>query len=166
MSFWPVPDVMKDDIYQITPRMFTNRGIRFIMLDVDNTIAPYTINEASPRLKAWVEDMKKAGIELFILSNNKGERPAVFAEALGLEYVKKAWKPFTKVAKAVLEEKGVSPAEAAIIGDQIYTDTCCGKWTGVFTVLVHPILFSNIWLKLRYWLEFPFRLKYKWRYMK
>ncbi len=166
MSFWPVPDVMKDDIYQITARMFTNRGIRFIMLDVDNTIAPYTINEASPRLKAWVKDMKKAGLELFILSNNKGDRPAIFAEALGLQYVKKAWKPFTKVAKSVLEEKGVSPAETALIGDQIYTDTACGKWIGAFTVLVHPIEFSNIWLKLRYHLEFPFRLKYKWRFMK
>lgn len=166
MSFWPVPDVMKDDIYQITPRMFTNRGIRFIMLDVDNTIAPYTIQHASPRLKAWIEDMKKAGLELFILSNNKGERPAVFAGELGLEFINKAWKPFTKVAKQVLVQKGVSPAETAVIGDQIYTDTCCGKWIGAFTVLVHPIKFSNFLLKLRYWLEFPFRLKYKWRFMK
>lgn len=166
MSFWPVPDVMKDDVYQITPRMFTNRGISFIMLDVDNTIAPYTVHEATPRLKAWVETMKKAGLEIFILSNNKGERPAMFAEALELEYVKKAWKPFTRVAKEVLARKGIEPSQTAVIGDQIYTDTCCGKWLGAFTVLVYPIEFTNIWLKLRYWLEFPFRLKYKWRFMK
>lgn len=166
MSFWPVPDVMKDDIYQIRPRLFTNRGIRFIMLDVDNTIAPYTINEATPRLKAWVEEMKAAGLKLFILSNNKGDRPAIFAEALGLEYVNKAWKPFTKVARSVLEQKGYSAAETAVIGDQIYTDTLCAKSLGAYAVLVHPILFSNFLLKLRYWLEVPFRLKYKWRYMK
>ena len=166
MSFWPVPDVMKDNIYQITPRMFLNRGIRFIMLDVDNTIAPYTIPNATPRLKAWAEEMKKAGLELFILSNNKGECPAVFAEDLGLEYVNKAWKPFTKVARQVMAEKGFKAEETAVIGDQIYTDTCCGKWMGAFTVLVHPIEFSNFFLKLRYWLEFPFRLKYKWRFMK
>lgn len=166
MSFWPVPHIMKDDIYQIPPRLFTNRGIRFIMLDVDNTIAPYTENEATPRLKAWVEEMKAAGLEMFILSNNKGERPAIFAEALGLEYIKKAWKPFTKKAREVLEEKGYTPAETAIIGDQIYTDTLCAKCLGAFAVLVHPILFSNPLLKIRYWLEFPFRLKYKWRSMK
>ncbi len=166
MGFWPVPDVMKENIYQITPRMFLNRGIRFIMLDVDNTIAPYTVHDASPSLKSWVEEMKKAGLELFILSNNKGERPAVFAGALEIEYQKKALKPFTKHALRVLEQKGYSPSETAIIGDQIYTDTCCGKWIGAFTVLVHPIEFSNFFLKLRYWLEFPFRLKYKWRFMK
>ena len=166
MSFWPVPDVMKDNIYQIAPRMFKNRGINFILLDVDNTIAPYTVSEASPRLIAWVNTMKEAGLELFILSNNKGNRPAVFAEELGLEYVNKAWKPFTKIAKEVLSQKGINPANTAVIGDQIYTDTCCGKWIGAFTVLVHPIEFSNIWLKLRYWLEFPFRLTYKWRFEK
>ena len=62
MSFWPVPDVMKDNIYQIAPRMFKNRGINFILLDVDNTIAPYTVSEASPRLIAWVKTMKEAGL--------------------------------------------------------------------------------------------------------
>ena len=166
MNFWPVPDVMKDNIYQITPRMFLNRGIRFIMLDVDNTIAPYSVHGVSPSLKEWVEEMKKAGLELFILSNNKGERPEVFAKALEIEYRKKALKPFTKTAIQVMRQKGYSPSQTAFIGDQIYTDTCCGKWMGAFTVLVRPIEFPNFFLKLRYWLEFPFRLKYKWRFMK
>jgi len=162
MSFWPVPDIMKDDIYQLPPRLFTNRGIKNIMLDVDNTIAPYTCDEASPRLSGWVNEMKNAGMELFILSNNRGERPAVFAEALGLEYVKRARKPFTKVARSVLDEKGWSAKETAIIGDQVYTDTLCARNLGAFAILVRPIEFSNIWLRLRYWLEFPFRIKYKW----
>lgn len=166
MSFWPVPDVMKENIYQLTPRMFTNRGIRFIILDVDNTIAPYTLDKALPRLIAWAEGMKDAGLELFILSNNKGERPAIFAQALGLEYVKRARKPFTRRAREVLAEKGYTPAEAALIGDQVYTDVLCAKRLGALAVLVHPIEFSNPFLKLRYQLEFPFRLKYKWSTMK
>lgn len=166
MSFWPVPDVMKDNIYQLTPRMFTNRGIRFIILDVDNTIAPYTVHVASPRLAAWVEEMKSAGLELFILSNNRGERPAVFAEALGLAYIKKARKPFVKKAKELLTERGYTPAETALIGDQVYTDVLCAKRLGAWAVLVRPILLSNFLLRLRYYLEFPFRIKYKWRSMK
>lgn len=166
MSFWPVPDIMKDNIYEITPRMFTNRGIRFILLDVDNTLAPYTVNQATPRMAAWVRELKDAGLELFILSNNRGERPEIFAKALGVDYVKRAWKPFTKLARSVLAEKGYSPEETALIGDQIYTDTACAKWLGAMAVLVHPICFSNLMLRLRYWLEAPFRLKYKWKFMK
>ena len=166
MSFWPVPDAMKQSIYEITPRMFTNRGIRFIILDIDNTVAPYTVPEATERMKAWVQNMKDAGMELFVLSNNRGERPETFAAALGLPCVKKAWKPFTKAAKAVMAERGYTPKETAFIGDQIYTDTACAKWCGAFAVLVHPIEFNRFILRFRYWLEFPFRLKYRWKYMK
>ena len=166
MSFWPVPDVMKQSIYEIGPRMFTNRGIRFIILDIDNTVAPYTVPDATERMKAWVQSLKEAGLELFILSNNRGERPERFAAAFDVPYLKKAWKPFTKTAKAVLAERGYLPKETAFIGDQIYTDTACAKWCGAFAVLVHPIEFNRFILRFRYWLEFPFRLKYRWKYMK
>ena len=91
MSIFPVPDEMKRNIYEIEPRMFQNRGIRFIMLDIDNTVAPYTVPEATERMKAWVQRMQAAGLELFILSNNRGSRPETFAAAFGLPFLKKAW---------------------------------------------------------------------------
>lgn len=166
MSAFPVPDVMKDNIYELTPRLFTNRGVRFLLLDIDNTIAPYTVDTATARMTGWVREMQKAGLELYILSNNKGTRPERFAAALGLPYVKRARKPFTKTARTVLAETGHTPRETALIGDQIYTDVLCARRVGAMAVAVKPIEFSNIWLRLRYWLEFPFRLKYKWRYMK
>lgn len=166
MSALPVPDVMKDDIYQLTPRLFTNRGIRFLLLDVDNTLAPYTTDAATERMAAWVRDMRSAGLELYILSNNRGRRPERFAAALGLPCRKKAWKPFPKAAREVLAETGHTPAETAFVGDQIYTDALCAKLCGAFAVTVHPIELHNFWLRLRYWLEFPFRLKYQWSKMK
>lgn len=161
MSFWPKPDIEKNNIYELVPRVFTNRGIRLLLLDVDNTLAPYTTDDVSLRLEAWAFDMRAAGLELYILSNNRGGRPEHFASALGIEYVKKAKKPFTKTARAVLEEKGVAPSETAIIGDQIYTDTLCANRLGALAVLVEPIEFSNFFLRFRYWLEGPFRNKNK-----
>ena len=158
MSLWPVPDVMKGSIYELTPRLFTNRGIRFLLLDIDNTLAPYTLHEASPRMIAWARDMEAAGLNLFVLSNNKGTRPETFAAALGLPWRKRAKKPFPKTAREVMAEQGFSPKETAFIGDQIYTDTLCARLCGCFAVLVEPIEFSNIWLRLRYWAEGPFRL--------
>lgn len=163
MSIFPIPDVMKQNIYEIEPRMFKNRGIRFIMLDIDNTVAPYTIAEATPQMKDWVARMQAAGLELFILSNNRGTRPETFAAAFGLPFVKKAWKPFTGHAKAVLAQRGYTPSETAFIGDQIYTDVACAKWCGAFAVLVHPIEFNRFILRFRYWLEAPFRLAGKGR---
>lgn len=159
MSILPVPDVMKDNIYEIPARLFTNRGITHIFLDIDNTVAPYTVDEATPRMRAWVQGLRDAGLELFILSNNRGDRPEKFASAFDLPYRKRARKPFPKNARAVMAERGWLPENTAFIGDQIYTDTACAKWCGAFAVTVRPIAFSSFPLRLRYWLEFPFRLR-------
>ena len=157
MSLLPIPDLSLIDIYALTPEILTGRGIRFVILDVDNTVAPYTVDRADRRMCAWVDALRAAGLELFILSNNRGARPEVFSGAFGLPFRKKAWKPFTKAAKQVMAERGYAPRETAFIGDQIYTDVCCAKWCGAHAVLVRPIEFHRFILRFRYWLEWPFR---------
>ncbi len=157
MSVFPVPDLMLDSIYDLSPDDLTSRGIRFVILDIDNTVAPYTVHEADAHMCAWVHSLQEAQLELFVLSNNRGERPERFSAAFGLPYRKKAWKPFPKQARLVMREKGFAPRETAFIGDQIYTDVCCAKWCGALAVLVRPIEFHRFILRFRYWLEWPFR---------
>ncbi len=132
--------------------------MRRILLDEDNTLAPYTVSEPTREMRDWVRAMRDAGVEVFILSNNKGDRPEIFARALGVDFVKKARKPFTAAARRVLAGLGVTPGQAAVLGDQIYTDTLCARALGATAVLVRPIKFTNIFLRLRYWAEAPFRL--------
>ena len=157
MSLLPVPDLMLDSIYELTPGMLTDRGVRFVVLDIDNTLAPYTVHEADEDMRAWVDALRDAGLELYVLSNNRGARPETFSAALDLPFHKKAWKPFPKRARAVMEAQGYEPSETAFIGDQIYTDVCCAKWCGAYAVLVRPIEFHRFILRFRYWLEWPFR---------
>ena len=161
MSALPVPDLMRESVYELSPRMFTERGIRLILLDVDNTLAPYTVHEAPEALRVWVLEMRAAGLELYILSNNKGDRPRRFADALGLPYQKHSRKPFTKTAREIMTERRCGPESTALIGDQVYTDMLCAKRCGAYAVLVKPIEFNHFWLRLRYWVEAPFRLGYK-----
>lgn len=157
MSLLPVPDLMVETIYDLTPSNLTARGVRFVFLDIDNTVAPYTVHAADERMTAWVEGLKAAGLDVFVLSNNRGHRPETFSAALCLPHAKKAWKPFTKQARRIMAERGFTPAETAFIGDQIYTDVCCAKWCGATAVLVRPIEFHRFILRFRYWLEWPFR---------
>ena len=157
MSILPIPDRKLRTIYELAPRELTDLGIRFVILDVDNTVAPYTVHSADERMIAWVQGLRDAGLDVFVLSNNRGERPERFSAAFGLPFRKKAWKPFTRHARAVMAEKGYLPRETAFIGDQIYTDVCCAKWCGAYAVLVHPIEFHRFILRFRYWLEWPFR---------
>ena len=160
----PVPDHMCRDIYALPPAFFTGRGIRFLLLDVDNTLAPYGDESAPPRLVAWVEALKAAGLSLFILSNNRGNRPAIFAEKLGIPFVGRAKKPATSVLTSVLAARGFSPAETALVGDQIYTDVLCARCAGILAVLVRPISLKNPLLALRYGSEAPFRGIFLWRH--
>ena len=157
MSLIPVPDLMLRSIYDISPADLAARGVRFVILDIDNTVAAYTVHTADDRMRGWVRDLQDAGLELFLLSNNRGDRPERFSADLGLPFRKKAWKPFTKHAKAVMREHGHTPQETAFIGDQIYTDVICAKWCGAHAVLVEPIEFHRFILRFRYWLEWPFR---------
>lgn len=154
-----LPDLSLNSIYELTPEMLREMGVCLLLMDLDNTLSPYHIHEASAELKAWVSSLMDAGIEPFILSNNKGQRPALFAGQLGIEYIGRAKKPSVKALGYVLEKKGIRPEHAAVIGDQIFTDTLCARRAGTMSVLVRPICITrNPLLALRYWAETPFRL--------
>lgn len=154
----PIPKRSAKDIYEITPEFLCEQGVKLLLMDLDNTLSPYIVDDATEELKGWIENLKRGGIEPFIFSNNKGDRPMLFAQQLGLEYVKLAKKPRQAMLQRVLADKGYTPAETAIIGDQIYTDVLCGSIGGLYTIVVKPILLHNPLHTLRYWAEFPFRL--------
>ncbi len=106
-------------------------------MDMDNTIAPYGMSEPDEFTRDWVNTMKTAGIELFIVSNSRRVgRTERFAEILSIGYVKEAKKPRTRALRRVLEIKGVEPKNAALVGDQIFTDTIAANCGGVLRLLL------------------------------
>lgn len=157
----PVPNRSVTSIYEITPEFLCGQGVSLLLMDLDNTLSPYIVDQATPELKDWIDGLKQAGIEPFIFSNNKGNRPELFSKQLGVEFVKLAKKPRQGMLRTVLEQKGKTPAQTAIIGDQIYTDVFCGAIGGLYSIVVKPILLHNPLHTLRYWAEFPFRLAAK-----
>ncbi len=157
----PIPNRAVHDIYELTPDFLRSRNITLLLMDLDNTLAPYSTDEATPALKAWIASMKAAGIEPFLFSNNKGDRPSIFARQLNVDYVKLAHKPKQAVLRQVLTQKSTPIERVCIIGDQIYTDVLCGSIAGAYTVVVRPISLKNPLHALRYAAESPFRLLYK-----
>ncbi len=157
----PIPNRAVHDIYELTPDFLRSRNITLLLMDLDNTLAPYSTDEATPALKAWIASMKAAGIEPFLFSNNKGDRPSIFARQLNVDYVKLAHKPKQAALRQVLTQKSTPIERVCIIGDQIYTDVLCGSIAGAYTVVVRPISLKNPLHALRYAAESPFRLLYK-----
>ena len=157
MRFSLLPDHKFPRVEDISPAFLRDMGVKLLILDVDNTIAPYKTVTLRESVTAWAESVKTAGITLFIVSNNKGDRPEIFAKLLGVEYIKRAGKPSPRGVMEALARTGFQPAEAALVGDQIYTDTIAANLSGVRALLVEPIRFTNPFLAIRYFFELPFR---------
>ncbi|MEA4965758.1 MAG: YqeG family HAD IIIA-type phosphatase [Oscillospiraceae bacterium] len=157
MAFSLLPNLILDAATDLTPDLLLGRGIWFLMMDFDNTIVPYTTDIPTRRMTDWITAMRAGGITLCMVSNSHKPRVRTFCDAHAIPCIQAARKPFWRVGIAkALREFDCPPEQAAIVGDQIYTDILGGNGAGVGTVLIRPIHLHNIWLKLRYAAEQPF----------
>ena len=152
-----LPKVIANSLTDLTPELLRARHIRLLMLDFDNTIVPYTTNVPTPEMMAWLDKMNKTeDIQLCIVSNSHKERVPAFCREQGLPCITYARKPSTKGIRQCLNQFCVPAKEAALVGDQIYTDTLGANLAGVTSILVSAIDNHNFWLKARHVLEMPF----------
>ena len=157
MPFSLLPKLMTDKLTDLTPQILADHGIRLLMMDFDNTIVPYSTDIPSEQMCRWMEDMKASGIQLCIVSNSHKQRVPEFCRQNGLDCITHARKPFSKGIRQCLDRYGIAPSQAALVGDQIYTDTLGSNALGVTSILVKAIDNHNFWLKARNVLELPFR---------
>lgn len=160
MSLSFLADAVCDSIYDIQPSTLVQAGIKLLLADLDNTLVPYGVPVPTDKVRAWNEELRAAGVTLFVLSNNRhADRPRIFCDALGAPFIGHAGKPKTPSFFQAMERMGATREQTAIVGDQIFTDILGGSRAGVTTILVRPIrLAGNPGRYLRYAAELPFRL--------
>ena len=156
MPFPLLPKLIAGELTDLTPEILKANHIRLLMMDFDNTIVPYTTSVPAKAVSDWLKAMQASDIALCFVSNTKRERLGIFCREYGLDYMTHAAKPSKKGFVRCMEKYGVAPCHAAMVGDQIFTDTLGGNRAGVFTILVPAIHNQNIWLKLRHVAEYPF----------
>ena len=156
MSFSFLPRIVADALTDLTPDLLMERGIRLLMLDFDNTIVPYTTSTPEPLMEQWLLDMKQTDIRICVVSNSKKDRVKIFCANYGIPCITHAKKPFSKGIGECLAKFNIPASQAAIVGDQIFTDTLGGNLAGITPILVKAIDNHNFWLKARHVLELPF----------
>ncbi len=156
MPLSPLPGLITDSLTDITPELLRSHGIRLLMLDFDNTIVPYTTSVPTEEMAKWLRDMNTTDIQVCIVSNSHNDRVPKFCREYGLDCITHAKKPFPKGIRECLQKYGMEATEAALVGDQIYTDTLGANGAGVLPILVKAIDNHNFWLKARHVLEKPF----------
>jgi hypothetical protein len=153
-----IPQFSFRKVTDITTGFLEQSGVKFLMLDLDNTIAAYDEHVLSDDVAEWIQDIQMNGIKLFIISNStRKKRVESHCGAIGANFLMKSNKPSPKSLFRAMEVSGFDPDTSALVGDQILTDTLAANRAGVTSIVVRPKRFTNPFLAIRYFFELPFR---------
>ncbi len=134
------PDYRFNKVSDIPDSFFVKNNIRFAMLDIDNTLIPYTSPLPDAAAKEFLGRLKMLGIKYYFVSNNDEARVKLFCDELGENnYIFKARKPFVRKIKNAMKKMGAEKTNTILIGDQVFTDVYAGKRAKLLTVMVNPI---------------------------
>jgi hypothetical protein len=140
-----LPDLRVDSVFDLTSERVRGLGLDALILDIDNTLKPYTARDIDPLVRSWAAGLREASIRLSILSNGREPRVKVLAQQLGVPFAAQAMKPSPARLKALLQKHTLDRARTAIVGDQLFADVLAGRLAGVFTILVRPIDSCEPW---------------------
>ena len=91
-----IPYAHAKSIFEIDFNFYTKLGVKYIFIDLDNTLDSYRQATATDRALSLKEKLSKENIELIITSNNRGKRVQIYADSLGVRYFPSIGKPFAK----------------------------------------------------------------------
>jgi len=144
-----IPKIVTDGVLDLSAEFLVKRGIKLLLCDLDNTLAPYGGKPPSAELTEWKESLNSSGIEVFIVSNTKKERADKFAAEFEVDYIKHAGKPNPQNVLKIIEKKGLQKQSVMLVGDQLMTDVLCANLCGIDSALVRPISLNNPLYRLR-----------------
>lgn len=139
MPFSLVPDRLFNDYEEVTPAMLQELGVTLLLSDLDFTLAPKSTRRPDERLKNYIAQLKLAGIDFMIVSNNRsGRRVADFCDELNISYQGHAKKPSPKGIQDAMARAGRTAEETAMLGDKLLTDCLAAKRAGILALTVEP----------------------------
>ena len=132
------PEYVFKDVTHITPEWLAQKGIRALVLDIDNTLTADRSQELPDEVAGWLDTMRKAGVRLTIVSNGAEKRVRPFAQKLGLAYLYRSAKPLPFALMAAQHRMGVKHSQMAMVGDQIFTDRLAAGLYGIPCLYTMP----------------------------
>jgi HAD superfamily phosphatase (TIGR01668 family) len=133
------PDLYYRSVTDIDLDELGRRGVSVFMVDLDNTLVLRNTVAPSAAVCDWLDEVRARGFRVCIVSNNWHERVADTAESLGLPIVGKSLKPLPGGFKRALALLEATASQAAVVGDQLFTDVLGGTIIGATTILVQPL---------------------------
>lgn len=134
-----IPDMYQKSIFDINYELLRKQGIKCILFDLDNTLAPINVPVPDKTLKDLFADLEYMGFKLIILSNSPKVRVEPFKEKLNVDSSCNSRKPLKKKYKKIMAIYDFKDSEIACVGDQLLTDILGANRMGFLSILVNPI---------------------------
>lgn len=155
------PDYIFETFDAITPDFLKSLGISALLIDIDNTLAPYEQDDPDERILAWFRALQEAGVRAALISNNHAPRVERFNAPLGLPAYPDSGKPKSRSLLAAMEKMGSTAENTAGLGDQLFTDTLAVHRLGMISLIVPPIKDkTTLFFRAKRFLERPFIRRY------
>lgn len=116
------------------------RGIRGLILDLDNTIVPWRSSAIPVDVLDWAHRATEMGFKLCVASNTRRyARLAKVCDTIGAIYVTNVSKPRRGGFRNAVWKMGLGKLQVAVIGDQLLTDILGAKRLGLMAIYVDRI---------------------------
>ena len=135
-----IPFAHAESIFEIDLDFFSKLGIKYVFADLDNTLDSYRQQTPLEPAVKFKEELAKRGIELIIVSNNRGKRVQKYSKELGVRHWSSLGKPFAIRIKKFMKRLNIKKDEVIMIGDQIVTDISCANGAKIKSVLTEKLV--------------------------
>ena len=161
LNYLLTPDRVFNTFEEITPEFLQSNGIKALLIDIDNTLAPYEQDLPDERIINWFASLRESGISAALISNNHPPRVELFNSLLGLPAYPDSGKPGSRSLLEAMDEMGSTAENTAGLGDQLLTDTLAVHRLDMPSYIVPPIKDKRtLFFRFKRWLEIPFMKRY------
>lgn len=139
------PDlILGGPVTNLTAQILQHYQLKGLILDVDETLVPLKESEVSEELQQWAEQLRRVA-PIWLVSNNLSDsRIGKIANSLDLPYLLGAVKPSRRKLRQAIQAMALPVEQVAMVGDRLFTDVLAGNRLGMFTILVEPMVSTEI----------------------
>lgn len=113
----------------VTPELLKQEKVKLLLCDLDNTLRLHSEKEPADELANWVEEVKKTGVKIVIISNNgRKKMMKKFCEPLGINCVWWAKKPVSTKLTETMKSCKIEPEDTVMLGDKWSTDVLAARF--------------------------------------
>ena len=140
-----IPFAVAKSIYEIPIEFYKKLGIEVLMMDLDNTLDSYKLFKPTEKAVKLINDLRANNITPIVVSNNRGKRVSSYANALNVDYINSARKPFSFKLNKIIKIKNLNREKLLFVGDQMMTDVLACHGAHVRMILTDKLVKEDQW---------------------